>query len=177
MAVSSASATRIFLNVVGTGFDAVVAQTAGRMPFMRSGGRYVLAIVRELPRFKAATLKLTVDGQPQEVRAMMIAVANGHSYGGGMRIAPDAALDDGTLEICIIGEVSKPEFMRAFPRVFRGTHVTHRAVTMLKGRDVQIDADRQLPLVGDGELLHGLPTRVKVMPAALSIVFPPGKID
>ena len=177
MAVSSASATRIFLNVVGTGFDAVVAQTAGRMPLMRSGGRYVLAIVRELPRFKAATLQLTVDGQPQEVRAMMIAVANGHSYGGGMRIAPDAALDDGTLEICIVGEVSTVAFIRAFPRVFRGTHVTHRAVTMLKGRDVQIDADRQLPLVGDGELLHGLPTRVKVMPAALSIVFPPGKID
>ena len=175
--VSNRTTRRVFMNVVGTGFDAVVAQTAGRMPFLRSGGRYVLAIARELPRFKAASLTLAVDGQPRDLRAMMIAIANGHSYGGGMRIAPGAALDDGTLDVCIVGEVSKPEFMRAFPRVFRGTHVTHPAVTMLTGSDIEIDADRQLPLVGDGELVRGLPARIRVLPAALSVVFPGPNID
>jgi diacylglycerol kinase (ATP) len=132
----------------------------------------VLAIARELPRFKATSIQLTVDGQPHELRAMLVAIANGHSYGGGMRIAPAAALDDGTLDICIVGEVSKPEFMRAFPRVFRGTHVTHPAVTMLTGADVQIDAERQLPIVGDGELVRGLPVRITVLPAALAVVIP-----
>ena len=170
--VSNRITSRVFMNVVGTGFDAEVAQTAGRMPFLRGSGRYVLAIARELPRFKAATLRLTVDGQPHDLRAMMVAIANGHSYGGGMRIAPGAALDDGALDICIVGEVSKPQFVRAFPRVFRGTHVNHPAVTMLKGADIQIDAERQLPLVGDGELLRGLPARISVVPACLSVVFP-----
>ena len=170
--VSNGTTSRVFMNVVGTGFDAVVARTAGQMPFLRSGGRYVLAIARELPRFKAARLQLTVDGQPHDLRAMMVAIANGHSYGGGMRIAPGAALDDGKLDICIVGEVSKTQFMRAFPLVFRGTHVTHPAVTMLTGTDIRLEAERQLPLVGDGELVRGLPARVKVLPAALSVVFP-----
>jgi diacylglycerol kinase (ATP) len=175
--VANAAGSRVFMNVIGTGFDAVVAQTAGRIPFLRGGGRYVAAIVRELPRFRAATLQLTVDGQPHQLSAMMVAIANGHSYGGGMRIAPDAALDDGTLDICIVGDVSKAAFMRAFPRVFKGTHVTHPAVTMLRGREIAIDAERQLPLVGDGELISGLPARIKVVPAALSVVFPSPKID
>jgi diacylglycerol kinase (ATP) len=172
LSVTNASTNRIFLNVLGTGFDAVVAHTAGRIPFLRSGGRYILAIVRELPRYRATSLEFTVDGSRHTINAMMIAIANGHSYGGGMRIAPNAALDDGKLDICIVGEVSKLQFMRAFPRVFKGTHVTHPAVTMMRGVDIEIDADQQLPLVGDGELVRGLPARVRVVPNALSVVFP-----
>ena len=165
---------RHFLNVVGTGFDAAVAGRAEKIPMFRGAGRYVLAIIAELPRFKAATITLTVDGEMRELRAMMVAIAKGTSYGGGMRVAPSATLSSGQLEICVVGEVSKPEFLRAFPRVFRGTHVTHPQVTMLSGREVSLNADRPLRLIGDGEWFGELPATVMVEPAALSVVVGPG---
>jgi diacylglycerol kinase (ATP) len=165
---------RHFLNVVGTGFDAAVAGRAEKIPMFRGAGRYVLAIMAELPRFKAATITLTVDGEARDLRAMMVAIANGTSYGGGMRVAPGAKLASGQLEVCVVGEVSKPEFLRAFPRVFRGTHVTHPAVTMLSGREVTISADRPLRLIGDGEWFGELPATVSIDPASLTVVVGPG---
>lgn len=165
---------RHFLNVVGAGFDAVVAGRAEKIPVLRGAGRYVVALVAELPRFKAATITLDIDGETRELRAMMVAIANGTSYGGGMRVAPMATLSSGQLEICVVGEVSKPDFLRAFPRVFRGTHVTHPAVTMLSGHQVSIAADRPLRLIGDGEWFGELPATVTVDPASLSVVVGPG---
>lgn len=170
MRVENGRGRRHFLNVVGTGFDAVVAATAERIPFLRGAGRYVLAILRELPRFSAATMRITLDGECREVRAMMVALANGSSYGGGMRVAPEARLDSGWLEVCIVGEISKLEFMRAFPRVFHGTHVDHPAVTMLRAREILLEADRSLALTGDGDVFGRLPARVSVEPASLSVV-------
>ena len=130
---------------------------------MRGAGRYVLAILRVLPRYRAAELRLTVDGATHTIPAMMVAVANGPAYGGGMRVAPEARYDSGELELCVVGELSKPAFLRAFPRVFRGTHVTHPAVTMLRGREITIEADRPLHLTGDGERAGTLPATLKVI--------------
>lgn len=171
--VAEQDGTRHFLNVVGTGFDAVVAARAERIPILRGAGRYVVALVAELPRFSAATISLTVDGERHQMRAMMVALANGSTYGGGMRIAPSASLTSGELEICVVGEVSKLEFLRTFPRVFRGTHVDHPQVTMLRGREVLIDADRPLQLLGDGEMFGRLPATVTVRPSALEVVVGP----
>jgi diacylglycerol kinase (ATP) len=172
--VKVADRERHFLNVVGTGFDAAVAGRAEKIPMFRGAGRYVLAIIAELPRFRAATITLDVDGATRELRAMMVAIANGVSYGGGMRVAPSATLDSGQLEVCVVGEISKPDFLRAFPRVFRGTHVTHRAVTMLSGRAIRLAADRPLRLIGDGEWFGELPATVVVDPASLLVVVGPG---
>ena len=91
-----------------------------------------------------------------------------------MRIAPSATLDSGRLEVCVVGEVSKPQFLRTFPKVFRGTHVTHPAVTMLSGREVTIAADRPLRLIGDGEWFGELPATVSVEPLSLTVVVGPG---
>jgi len=171
--VRNGGAERHFLNVVGTGFDAAVAERAEHIPYLRGTGRYVVAIARELPRFTAAQLELTIDGQRRSERAMMIAIANGHSYGGGMRIAPAAQLDSGWLEICIVGDVSRAEFLRAFPRVFRGTHIAHPRVTMLRGREVALSADRPLTLMADGEQVGQLPAQISVAPEALAVVVGP----
>jgi diacylglycerol kinase (ATP) len=172
--VKAADRERHFLNVVGTGFDAAVAGRAEKIPVLRGAGRYVLAIMAELPRFRAATISLDIDGATRELRAMMVAIANGVSYGGGMRVAPMATLDSGQLEVCVVGEVSKREFLRAFPRVFRGTHVNHPAVTMLSAREVRLSADRPLRLIGDGEWFGELPATVTVDPRRLRVVVGPG---
>jgi diacylglycerol kinase (ATP) len=172
--VSTGTGERHFLNVVGTGFDAAVAGREEKIPVLRGAGRYVLALIAELPRFNAATITLDVDGATREMRAMMVAIANGTTYGGGMRVAPAATLTSGRLEVCIVGDLSKPEFLRAFPRVFRGTHVTHPAVTMLSGNEVRIAADRPLRLIGDGEWFGELPATVTVEPRSLRVVVGPG---
>jgi diacylglycerol kinase (ATP) len=164
------AAPRIFLNVVGTGFDAAVAEAAERITVLRGSGRYVLAMMRVLPRYSATALRIKIDGVAHSHRAMMIAIANGPAYGGGMRVAPHARLDSGELELCVIGELSKLAFLGAFPRVFKGTHVTHPAVTMLRGKQIRIESDVPLHLVADGEKAGSLPATITILPAALSIV-------
>jgi diacylglycerol kinase (ATP) len=164
---------RHFLNVGGTGFDAVVARRAERIPLLRGAGRYVLAIGRELPTFRPGRFRLTIDGSTREIEAMMIAVANGPVYGGGMRVAPAARLDSGRLEVCVVGRVSSAGFARAFPSVFSGRHVDHPQVTMLQGREVEITGDRPFGLTGDGELIGRLPAAFRLLPSVLPVIVAP----
>ena len=165
---------RHILNVGGTGFDAVVADRAARITRLRGAPRYVAAMFAELPRFRAATFQLSLDGERRDTPAMMVAVANGSTYGGGMKVAPSAHLQSGWLEVCIIGELSRLGFLRAFPRVFAGSHVSHPAVTMLRAHEVSIEADRPLSILGDGEVIGELPATFRIRPAALTVVAAPG---
>lgn len=165
-------ATRHVLSVGGTGFDARVAERALRLTRLRGAPRYVAAMLAELPSFTGGNFSITVDDERREVAAMLIAVANGSTYGGGMRVAPAADLRSGRLEVCVVGQLSRLGFVRAFPSVFRGTHVRHPAVTMLQAREVTISADRPFGVLGDGELLGRLPARFRVLPGVLSVVAP-----
>jgi hypothetical protein len=85
--------------------------------------RYNLAILRELPVFRAIPYTLVLDGERIDTEAMLVAVGNGSAYGGGMRVTPDASFDDGLLDVLILRKISTFEFLRVFPRVFKGTHV------------------------------------------------------
>ncbi|CAN5833606.1 diacylglycerol kinase [soil metagenome] len=167
--VESAAAVRHYLNVGGAGFDSVVNATAERIPLFRGSFRYVLAVLRELPRFRPGCFRLRVDGVALELKAMVVVVANGSTYGGGMHVAPSASLVSGLLEVCVVGELSALAFLRAFPRVFRGTHVGHPAVTMLSARRIEIEADPAYEVTGDGECIGRLPARFTVLPAALLV--------
>jgi diacylglycerol kinase (ATP) len=171
--VATDGRTRHILNVGGTGFDAIVAGRAMRINRLRGAPRYVAAMVAELPSFRGASFDITLDGEEQQTRAMMVAVANGSSYGGGMKVAPQAHLQSGWLDVCIVGQLSRVAFLRAFPRVFRGTHTTHPKVTMLRAREVMVAADQPLGILGDGELLGQLPATFSVVPRALTVVAPP----
>ena len=173
MRVQTAADTRHVLTVGGTGFDAVVAERAMRIGRLRGAPRYVAAMLAELPRFTATDYVLTLDGERHELAAMLIAVANGSTYGGGMRVAPRASLQSGWLELCVVGRMSRLAFVRAFPRVFRGTHVSHPQVTMLRAREVAIAADEPRRVLGDGELIGWLPVNFSVLPRALSVVADP----
>jgi len=113
---------------------------------------------------------MTLDGKPHETLAMMVAIANGSTYGGGMRVAPQAILQSGWLDVCVIGQLSRFAFLRAFPSVFRGAHTTHPKVTMLRAKQVAVTADRPLQILGDGELIGSLPATFTVMPRALTVV-------
>jgi diacylglycerol kinase (ATP) len=107
---------------------------------------------------------------------MLIAVGNGRSYGGGMRVCPSAMLNDGMLEVCVVGGMTRAAFVRAFPRVFRGTHVTHPKVTMLRGTKVEVSADRHFDVYADGEPAGPLPAVFTVVSAALRVAVPRGAV-
>jgi diacylglycerol kinase (ATP) len=117
-------------------------------------------------------MEIEVDGETLELDAMLCSIANSQSYGGGMRIAPDARIDDGLLDICILGDAGKIEFLRAFPRVFKGTHVTHPKVTMLKGKRIRVKSSPDLPVLIDGDVLGRTPAEFEVIPGAIEVMMP-----
>jgi diacylglycerol kinase (ATP) len=173
MRVTAEQATRHVLTVGGAGFDAQVAERAMDINRLRGAPRYVAAMLAEMPRYAAAGFAIDVDGERLETPATLVAVAKGSTYGGGMRVAPSAHLQSGRLEVCVVGELSRAAFLRAFPSVFRGTHVGHPKVTMLRGSEVRIEADQRRPVIGDGELVGSLPATFTVLPRSLSVVAAP----
>ena len=164
---------RYYVNVAGAGFDSEANAYANRMRWFRGKTRYVIATFLLLPRFRAARFEITVDGERHLVPGMLVAVGNGRSYGGGMRVCPDAQLDDGVLDITVVGEVSKPDFIKTFPKVFTGRHVSHPKVQQLRGADISITAERTLQVFADGEHAGTLPAMFTVLPSALEIVVTP----
>ena len=161
--------TRWWIGVLGGGFDSVVNERAARMRWPRGRMRYNVAVARELPIFRPIPYDVTVDGDRQVTEAMLVAVANGPAFGGGMRVAPDASYDDGLLDIVILHRVSRAEFLRVFPRVFKGTHVTHPRVQVLRGRTVRLEAPG-IVTQADGERFEPLPLDLEVVPGALTVV-------
>ena len=161
------------LNVAGCGFDALVAERVNQgFKGLNGTSAYLAAVAATLATFQPGPLRVEVDGRVVEGPAMLCAVANASSYGGGMRIAPEARIDDGLLDVVLIGRVSRFEFLRTFPRVFKGTHVSHPAVTCLRGKKVLIEADAAMPILCDGELCGFTPAEFELDPGAIQILVP-----
>jgi diacylglycerol kinase (ATP) len=165
--------TRWYGGVLGAGFDSLVNERANTWPWPKGQMRYNLAILRELPLFKAIPYVITVDGVRHETRAMLVVVANGPSYGGGMKVVPDAQFDDGQADVLILHEISTVEFLKVFPKVFKGAHVGHPAVEIIRGRQVTLEADG-IVAYADGERFAPLPLSVEVVPGAVTVLVPPG---
>lgn len=163
--------TRWFAGVLGAGFDSLVNERANSWPWPRGQMRYNLAIARELPLFRAIPYAVTVDGVRHQTSAMLVVVGNGQSYGGGMRVVPDAELDDGLADVLILHQISTLEFLKVFPTVFKGAHVGHPAVEVIRGRRVTLEADG-IVAYADGERFAPLPLTLEVVPGALSVIAP-----
>ena len=154
-----------FAEILSTGFDSVVNERANRMRKIKGTLKYNLSIVLELPIFKPMDYYVSIDGEEFSSRAMLIAIANGPSYGGGMRVCPHANINDGQLDIMILRPVTKLEFLRVFPKVFSGSHINHPAVSIKRGREVLVSATAVA--YADGERIGSLPISAKVEPGAL----------
>jgi diacylglycerol kinase (ATP) len=163
---------RFYVNVGGAGFDSEVNAYANRMRLVKGKAKYVVATFALLPRFKPGQFEVVVDGVEHELPGMLIAVGNGVSYGGGMKVCPTAVPDDGLIDLCVIGDISKAQFIKTFPKVFKGRHVDHPKVTVLRGKEVTISAERTLQVFADGEHVGTLPATFTVVPASLRVVVP-----
>lgn len=165
---------RWFASAGGIGFDAQVATAmAARSGWQRGRAGYLLTTLSELRRFDNRMVELTLDGVITTERVLFIAIANGEYYGGGMRIAPGARVDDGRLDLCIVGNVSRLTALRQLANLYRGTHVDHPQVELRHARSVRVDGDPQTLVHLDGEPFGRLPLEVELHRAALVVAVPP----
>ncbi len=169
--------SRYFLNIAGAGFDSRVAMRINEhrpRVLAKLGGTlaYLVACLSEMRRFPLADFRLEIDGKLVESRAVLCAIANASSYGGGMLVAPDADLSDGLFEVCLIKELSRGAFLRAFPGVFSGKHVHHPAVSMLRGAKVRLECEPKLPVLVDGDIFGLTPASFEIIPRAIEVVAP-----
>lgn len=160
---------RVFLGVLSSGFDSLVNERANVMTWPKGNARYVVAILGELRTFRPVPYRAILDGRKVEGDAMLVAVGNGISYGGGMRVCPDAAPDDGMLDVTWLHGVSKATFLRVFPQVFSGSHTRSPHVSTTRATTLELDAPGQLAYA-DGERIGPLPATITVVRGALPVV-------
>jgi diacylglycerol kinase (ATP) len=160
-----------FATVLATGFDSKVNERANTMRWPRGQMRYNLATLSELSVFSPLRYNLEIDGRRLELDAMLVAVGNGPSYGGGLRITHGARIDDGHLDVVIIKPLSRLELIRVYPQLFSGKHVTHRQYEHHLAHEVSLAAPG-IVAYADGERLGSLPTTVRISPNALRVYAP-----
>lgn len=163
------SGSSYYVTVLCAGFDAVVNERANRMTWPRGQMRYNLATVAELRTFEPLPYTLELDGVALRTEAMLVAVGNGPSFGGGLRITEGASLDDGLLDVVIIKPMSKPGLIRTYPKLFKGTHTTHPAYEHHRARTVTVAAPG-IVTYADGERFGPLPLTVECAPGALTVL-------
>jgi YegS/Rv2252/BmrU family lipid kinase len=163
---------RPFCGIASCGFDSDANRIANEATWLRGNLVYVYAALRALAAWKPARFTLALDGVPRELEGWSVVAANSKAYGGGMYIAPDAALDDGLLDVVTCGAISKPGFLRQLPRVFRGRHVDHPNFTVARAHEVTIAADRPFTVYADGDPIGDLPVTVRSLPAAVQVIAP-----
>lgn len=151
--------------IASTGFDSIVNERANSMHFPKGPSKYNVAMALELPKFRPLNYKFVIDGKSYEREAMLIAAGNGSSYGGGMKVCPNADLQDGLLDLMILNPVSKREFVRIFPSVYEGKHIEHPQVEIIRAKEISIDA----PAIcyADGERVGPMPATITVAEKAL----------
>ena len=159
-----------FAAILSTGFDSIVNEKANTLSWPKGPMKYNVAIAIELPRFAPRHYEIVLDDRTISTQAMLIAVANGRSYGGGMLVCPHADISDGYFDVMVLHPVSKLEFLKVFPRVFKGTHITHPAVEIVRSKSVKITSEAVA--YADGERLGQLPVSAQCMPGALMTWLP-----
>ena len=163
--VTGAFGKRWYVQVLSTGFDALVNNLANRINWPRGQMKYTLATLLTLARFKPIPYELIIDGKQFKQDFMLLSVANGETYGGGMRICPDASNSDGIFDILLVHPVSKIVLLSIFPKVFTGKHVPHPKIDIIRGKKVQISADALA--FADGEFVSKLPIEITNVKNAL----------
>lgn len=158
--------------VVASGFDSKVNERVSEMTWPHGTMRYNIAIVKELRAFSPLEFTLTLDGRTIEREAMLVAVGNGPSFGGGLRICEGASIDDGLLDVVVINPVSKAKLLRVFPKLYRGTHVSLPEFERHLVREVTLSSPGVVAY-GDGERLGPLPMTTTIRPGALRVFAPP----
>lgn len=176
---SATHVTRYFACVAGVGLDCEAERRANRLPrWLRGHGGYVLSLAPAVFSFAPLPMKVFTPDHQQAWKVqsdqftLLAAFANTPFYGGGMKIAPEAKLDDGLLDICVIGGVNPFKLFCLFPTVYSGRHLKVREVSYFRSSRARIETERPLDVYADGEYVCQTPVEIGVQPAALRVVVP-----
>lgn len=162
--------TRWWAGMISAGFDSTVNERANRMTRPRGASRYTLALVLELLRLAPIRYRLTFDDdEPVELESMLLCVGNNVSLGGGMKVTPDARLDDGLLDVLTVEPLGRAAFARIFPRVFEGRHLSDPRVHVRRVKRLRIESPTAV-IYADGERIGSAPVDIEVVPDALRIL-------
>jgi YegS/Rv2252/BmrU family lipid kinase len=161
-----------FVGIASLGFDSDANRIANEARLIRGNAVYLYAALRALAGWRQARFSVSVGGERHEVSGFSVAVGNSRCYGGGMMVLPQAELDDGQLDVLIVGGTSKLRFLRGLPKVFKGAHLDEPDVTVLRGERVDVDADRPFVVYADGDPIGTTPISVHVRRHALRVVVP-----
>jgi YegS/Rv2252/BmrU family lipid kinase len=166
---------RRFLCIASCGYDSECNRIANKTRFVRGNLVYAYAAIRALASWKPAAFRVVLDDRdPIEFKGYSVAVANSRAFGGGMFIAPHAELDDGLLDVMLTPERSKWKCLKDLTKVFDGSHVDDPTFLFLRGREVEIRADRPFAVYADGDPVADLPVKIRVAPGVLRVIAPSG---
>ncbi|MFW6386767.1 MAG: diacylglycerol/lipid kinase family protein [Bacillota bacterium] len=165
---------RKFINCAGVGFDADVARRTNRQRKYISGyWMYLLSVLEALMVYRTVPVKITLDGgKTLECSPMLVAVGIGTSYGGGIEIVPDSAMDDGFFDICVIDEVKGPNTLRYLYRALQGRHTELARTEIYRSRCVKLEMDTGLPYHVEGEVFKADTLKFTLEPEAMRVIIP-----
>ncbi len=169
---------RYCMTIIGVGLDGMVAKVVNEAWYKRwlqkiglADWSYILGFVSVLFRYKPGEVSICLDDQVYPfTQVWLVAVANFPYYGGGMKVCPEALMDDGLLDICVVHNISRLKLLLVFSKVFKGNHTTHPAVTMLRGKEVNISSEEPLMIHGDGEMMGQTPIEIRVKHKIISVI-------
>jgi YegS/Rv2252/BmrU family lipid kinase len=162
-----------FANVASAGMSGAIAARANDTT-KAFGGKvsYVWATLAVFAGWSSAEVEVTVSGETRRALMHDVIVANGPYLGGGMKICPEAALDDGAFDVLLIGDLTKRDLLLTLPKTFRGRHLPHPKAELLRGSEVSVNAPQHLPIELDGEQPGTTPARFEIVPRALRVRVP-----
>ena len=170
---NGAESVEHLVNVGSVGMSADTARRANNRSKVLGGKpTFFLTLVESFVRWRNVEMRVRVDGEERTGKMTSVVVANGQYHGGSMWLAPEAQPDDGLLDAVVIGDVTKIDFVRNVGRIYRGTHLTHPKIELLRGGCVDVEADQPVPLELDGEQPGTTPARFEVVPGALRVRVP-----
>ncbi|MDT0303048.1 diacylglycerol kinase [Streptomonospora wellingtoniae] len=160
-----------FGTVLTSGFDSLVVERTDRMRWPRGRLRYAAAVMAELGRLRPLPFTIEADGHEEHLEGMLVAVGNTAFYGGGMRICPHADPGDGRLAVTAVGPATAGQLLRAFPRIYRGTHATHPLVRTFHANSVRLHTPG-MRAYADGEPAGPLPLHAEAVAGAVEVLVP-----
>ena len=168
---------KYFINISSIGFDADVvsnAQKFKRLPYIPGSMAYLFSLIYTIFKNKTCEVKVTIDDKEINIKILLAAVANGRFYGGGMLPAPDAALDDGLLDICLVREVNRLKILTLFPKYMKGEHGEIEYVSFKRAKKIKIQSKDTIALNIDGEVLTEKEIEFEILKGAINVIYPVG---
>ena len=166
------SGERFFINGVGVGFDAVVANESRKIKHLRGILLYLLALLKSLKDYETPEMEVYIDGKKIKEKIFLVAVGNGKSAGGGFLLTPDAKINDALLDVCLVSDLSILRVLQVLPTVLKGKQIQYPEVTMFKAKEIEISSNSNLTMHADGEII-GTSLRwikISIIPSAVEVI-------